>query len=342
MYPVLSFLVFLLMTARKERMTDFGRFPIRSGLHADLTLERDSLMLRLMTAALVAFSLPAFATAAGTVKLEKKADAIAVTIDGKEFTNYHTAKTQMKPYFWPVLAADGANITRSLEKPEDHPHHKGIWCAIDEVNEVKFWAEKGRIENVSIEIVKAEGNPAQLRVANHWLGTNGQPLLKETVTVSIHANRRIDYDLEFTAGASPVTFADTKEGMFGIRLANPLRGKEGGKIANAEEMKGEEGCWGKESKWVDYVGQLGGKTYGVAIFDDPKNFRKSRFHVRNYGLFTLSPFGQKSYTNGVLPADPLTLEPGKSVRLRYGLYIHDGDAAQGRVTDVYDAFVKGN
>jgi hypothetical protein len=291
-----------------------------------------------MTTALFALSLSSVAAAADTVKLEKKPDGVVVTIGGKEFTTYNTAKSQMKPYFWPVLAADGVNITRSLEKPEDHPHHKGIWCSIDEVNELKFWAEKAKIENASVEIVKAEGNPAQLRIVNHWLAADGQPLLKETVNVSIHANRRIDYDLEFTAGASPVTFADTKEGMFGIRMGNTLREKQGGKIANAEGMKGEKDCWGKESKWVDYVGQLDGKTYGVALFDDPKNFRKSRYHVRGYGLFTICPFGQKSYTNDQLPADPLTLEPGKSVRLRYGLYVHEGDTQSANVGDVYAAF----
>lgn len=299
-------------------------------------------MLRYVTTVLGVLLVPALSAAADTVRLEKKTDAIAVTIGGKDFTTYNTAKSQPKPYFWPVLAADGVNITRSLEKPEDHPHHKGIWCAIDEVNHLRFWAEKAKIENASVEIVKAEGNPAQLRVVNHWLGTENLPILKEAVLISIHANRRIDYDIEFTAGDKPVTFEDTKEGLFGIRMANSLREKQGGTISNAEGMKGMKECWGKESKWVDYVGQIDGKSYGVSLFDDPKNFRKSRFHVRDYGLFTLSPFGQKAYTNGELSDDPLTLQPGKSIRLRYGLYIHEGDAQQAHVTEAYEAFVKGS
>ncbi|MSR60521.1 MAG: hypothetical protein EXS05_23245 [Planctomycetaceae bacterium] len=295
-------------------------------------------LLHLLSAALVVLPIASAALGGDKVKLEKKGNAVVVTIDGKEFTTYHIAKTQQKPYFWPVLAADGANVARSLDNPEDHPHHKGIWCAIDEVNDIKFWAEKGKIENTTVEIVKAEGNPAQFKIVNHWLDADGKPLLNELVTVGIHANRLITYDLAFVAAEKSVTFGDTKEGMFGIRVADSLRGKSGGKFINAEGAKGEMECWGKESKWVDYVGQVDGKQYGVAIFDHPGNFRKSRFHVRDYGLFTLSPFGQKAYTNGELPEDPLTLAPGKSVRLRYGLYIHDGDGEQGRVGEEYEMF----
>ncbi|MFN0052953.1 MAG: PmoA family protein [Planctomycetales bacterium] len=283
---------------------------------------------------------PSFLVAADTVKLEKKDDQIVVTIGGKEFTTYRTAKSQKKPFFFPVLAADGANVARGLENPEDHPHHKGIWCAIDEVNAIKFWAEQGTIANASVEIVTAEGNPAVLRVVNHWQDAEGKPLVLERVNVAIHADRLVDYDLEFVAGAAPVTFGDTKEGMFGIRVADTLRGKSGGKISNAEGLQGEKECWGKESKWVDYVGQIGGKTYGVAIFDHPGNSRKSRFHVRDYGLFTVSPFGQNAYTNGQLPADPKVLTTGQSVRLRYGLYVHDGDTAAGQVAQRYEAFLK--
>jgi hypothetical protein len=296
-------------------------------------------MQRLLSVLFVVCVAPA-AASAGVVQLERNDDGVRIQIDGKEFTTYRIGKGQQKPYFFPVLAADGANIARQLEKPEDHPHHKGIWCSIDEVNDIAFWAEKGKIENASIDIVKGEGDPATFRVVNHWLGTDGQPLLRETVTVNVHANRLLEYALEFAALDKSVRFGDTKEGMFGMRVANSLRGQAGGKISNAEGLKEEANCWGKESKWVDYVGTVNGKTYGVALFDDHRNFRKSRFHVRNYGLFTLSPFGQKAYTNGALPEDPLTLEPGKSVHLHYGLYVHDGDAGTAHVAEVYDSFLR--
>ncbi|HEY3965389.1 MAG TPA: PmoA family protein [Planctomycetaceae bacterium] len=287
----------------------------------------------------------AFATQAkaeqGNVELKQKDNAVDVTIDGKPFTTLQLDKSQPKPYFYPVVAADGAIICRQLENPEDHPHHKGIWCSIDEVNGIKFWAEKGKIVNHEVSVVSASGNPAKIKVVNHWLGEDGKPVVMETAEYSIFANRLIAYDALFTAGEKSVTFDDTKEGMFGMRVANTMRGSAGGQIVNAEGLKTEKECWGQESKWVDYFGMVDGKTYGVTLIDHPLNFRKSRFHVRNYGLFSVSPFGQSAYTNGKLPKNPFsTLEPGKSFRLRYALYIHEGNTEQAGVPAVYESYVK--
>lgn len=275
------------------------------------------------------------------VRLEKKEDTVVVSVGGKPFTTYNFSHQLPKPFFSPVLSADGAVITRGLEleKKDDHPHHKGIWVAIDEVNGIKFWAEKGKIENASVELLTPAGNPAVMRVVNHWLGEDGQPVLIETTDISIDADRLLSYDIQLKAGKQPVTIGDTKEGLFGIRVANTLRENEGGKVVNAEGLQGTKECWGKESDWVDYVGPVGGKTYGVAIFDHPLNARRSRYHVRNYGLFTISPFGTASYTGGKQPADELIIPVGGSYRLRYGLYLHDGDTAEGRVAQTYLRYV---
>jgi hypothetical protein len=281
------------------------------------------------------------------VKLTKQDHTVAVTIDGQDFTTFHTDPKWKKPYFSPVKTSAGSIITRPIEATQkEHPHHKGIWVAIDEVNGNKFWREEDTIQNTQVELVKAEGNPAELRVTNLWQGKDGQPVVTETTDIRIYGNRLLTYDIRFAAGKKPVTWADTKEGLFGIRLADSVREKQadkaapGGQVTNAEGLKTTAECWGKESAWVDYTGLVEGKTHGAAIFDHPKNFRRSRYHVRDYGLFTISPFGQHSYTNGKLPADELVQPADTTIRLRYAIYIHDGDAEQGHVKETYASYVK--
>ncbi len=281
------------------------------------------------------------------VKLTENKDekTITVAIDEQEFSKYLMSADLPKPFLFPVRGADGTVLTRPIQSKGkgqgDHPHHKGVWVAIDEVGGVKFWAEDGRIVTRSAEILVAEGNPAQFKVVNDWLGKDGQAVVRETTTISVFAHRLLAYDIHFTAGGDrPVEFGDTKEGLFGIRIAESMREKVGGIVTNADGGKGTIQCWGQTSDWVDYVGPVDGKSFGVAIFDHPLNRRASRYHVRDYGLFTVSPFGSHAYSNGKRPVEPFSLLPGSKLRLRYALYIHNGDAEQGHVSEVYRDYLK--
>lgn len=296
--------------------------------------------MRVFCSALILCALSAAAFAGeGTVTIKVENQQAEVAIGGEHFTTYQFSKDLPKPFFFPVKVA-GVTASRPLLQPgDDHPHHKGIWLAVDEVNDVKFWAEKGKIENVSVKPVVPQGNPAVLHVVNHWLGEDGKPVVTESSTIRIFNNRLMAYEIVFTAGDKPVKFGDTKEGLFGFRMVNSMRENEGGQVVNAEGKEGTKACWGLPSAWIDYYGPVEGKTVGVTIFDHPGNFRPSRFHVRNYGLFSINPFGEKAYTGGKNEANEATLDAGKSLTLRYGIYFHEGDTAAGNVSDAYQQYL---
>jgi len=277
------------------------------------------------------------------VTLKGDAGQVEAYIDGEHFATFlpNFKGEAPKPYFYPVRAPDGTILTRPIErKGDDHPHHKGIWLAVDEVNGVDFWAEKGKIVTGKLRLLKSGGPSKTLAVTNDWQNPNGKTEVTEQTRITIYPNRVIEYDITFKAGKKPVEFHDTKEGLFGFRMVNAMREREGGTVVNSRGEKGSSKSWGKPAKWIDYYGPVQGKTFGVAIFDHPDNFRPSRYHVRNYGLFSISPFGEKAYSKGKNPPKPVTLKPGETLRLRYAMYIHAGDTKSANVGDVYRKWVK--
>lgn len=158
--------------------------------------------------------------------------------------------------------------------------------------------------------------------------------------MSFFSSRLIAYDITLTPAVDRVTFEDTKEGWLGIRVATTMREKVGGIVVNAEGKQATKECWGQPSKWVDYSGPVDGQIHGVTIMDHPSNFRSSRYHVRDYGLFSVSPFGEGAYQNDKEKARPVTLEKGQPpLRVRYGMYVHNGDAVAGKVTEAYEQFL---
>jgi len=109
---------------------------------------------------------------------------------------------------------------------------------------------------------------------------------------------------------------------------------------NAEGQETMKNVWGKQSNWVDYYGTVDGEKLGVAMFDHPSNpHHPTYWHSRDYGLFALDPFGQKAF-------DPKAKEslwklpPGQSLRFRWRVVIHPGDAQSAHIADLYTEFTK--
>lgn len=295
----------------------------------------------------------------GQVKITQQGGTkVAVEIDGKPFTDFYIGPDTPKPYLHPLRTADGQIVTRGFPmvkdiagEPTDHPHHRGLWFTHGDVNGYDFWgneesqqgAGKGKGKVVLERVVKAAGGKKSgvVTATFAWKIPSGDTLLIETRTMTFYSDpylRQIDFDSTLSP-QQDVTFGDTKEGMFAIRLAPFLQEDHGGKMVNAQNKQGEKNIWGKRSEWVDYSGTLDGKPLGIAILDHPANPRPPTYwHARAYGLFAANIFGVRDFENDKSRDGSLTIRPGQPLRFRYRVLIHPGDSNQAGIRDAYTAW----
>lgn len=288
------------------------------------------------------------------VSIHRADDAhLEINVAGKPLGTLNYGLEWNKPFLFPLMTPDGSNVLRDIiptkdqqgssKEGTDHFHHKGVWVSVDSVNDerLNFWheADKIRCRDVSYSVSNGVGT---ISLKNEWM-QGEKPLIVEETTIVIYPSRLLSYHISLSAVDKDVTFHDTKEGFFAVRVAHTMRQMQGGHIVNADGLKGETDCWGKPSPWIDYYGDVNGSTCGVTLMDHPDNFRESRYHVRKYGLFSISPFGPKKYSNEKEPASPVTLSPGQDpLQLTYGLFVHNGDTDAANVSDAYQQFLKVN
>ena len=301
------------------------------------------------------------------VKITPDAQKIPVEINGKPFTDFWVAGPEVaKPFLFPVRAASGTYITRmwpmenvpeEAKARKDHPHQRGLWFAHAKVNDLDFWniaplnqppynrADRGKIVLEKLGDIKSGKDQGSIAATFDWNDHAGRKLLTESRLMTFYANptlRIVDFDITLTA-AQKVVFGDEKDGMFGIRL-RPVIQEEGGSghITNAEGLVGEKAVWGKPSNWCDYSGEIQGEKLGIAILDHPGNpHHPERWHARGYGLFAVNPFGLAAFTGNKSESGAMTLEPGQSLRFRYRVIVHPGDAQSTNIAALWDKYSAG-
>jgi hypothetical protein len=304
------------------------------------------------------------------IKLESfpKAKKVDIIAGGKLFTSYLYSDMLEKPVLFPIVAADDITITRGFPiapregEQTDHPHHTGFWFGYGNVNGIDFWgnskwipvAEKlkyGIIRFKSINKIKSNADKGILEVSHEWVNPGGIIALEEHVTFIFKAGkdyRIIDRITTLTAELPEVTFADTKEGAFALRVARFLEFPSGepktftdafGKVTNipvlnnegingnylsSEGIKGA-GVWSTRARWMKLYAVNASDTVSIVFMDHPSNLNYPTFwHARDYGLFSANPFGQKDFTKGKEELN-FKLKKGESVTFRHRLYIRSGN-----------------
>jgi hypothetical protein len=341
------------------------------------------LFLSVITVGIAAASLSARPGGQKVTVVDRPADRrVDVTIDGKPFTSYIYPTTLQKPVLYPIRSDAGAALTRGypLEpKPgerADHPHHVGHWFNYGDVNGLDFWGHSNatRAENkprmgtiVHKEITKVAGGDdrGELAARADWNAADGSIVLREQTRFVFSAapgRRVIDRTTTWTAADKPVTFKDTKEGAFGIRVAraldHPQKGAEvlvgqngGNETVKRVEAPGVttgnyigsdgktgEAVWGTRGPWMGLTGTIDGKPVTVAILDHPSNHgHPTYWHARGYGLFAANPLGRQGYDPTQPPAS-LTLQPGQAVTFQHRILVIDRQLTREELQKEYAGF----
>jgi len=305
-------------------------------------------------------------------------------IDGKLFTSYRWPDNVCKPVLYPVVTSAGTEITRGFPiKPRpgeraDHPHQIGMWLTYGNVDGNDFWgngsqglgtknANGGVIKHLKVDKISEGTGEGVLVTSESWVDNSGKELLKEHTEYHFMAEgsiRIIDRITTLTADDKDVSMPDTKEGMFGIRVArqlelqsdeeliltdaqgNPTTVKalpnEGitGNYRSSEGVTGEA-VWSTRARWMDLYGNIGDEKISVVICDHPKNQSYPTYwHARGYGLFSANPLGAKDFTQGKEELN-FSIPAGKSTTFRYRVIINSGShLTDAEINSYADDFAK--
>ena len=326
-----------------------------------------------------------FAQKALPVKLvkDKEVNRINVLIGNRIFTSFFYPDTLEKPVLYPIVAANGTKVTRGFPldpipgEPTDHPHHIGTWLNFENVNGLDFWnnsfaipaAKKNMYGWIKTDriIETKDGAKGILTYHANWTNQQNETLLEETTRFEFSGTDRLRIIDRFTTlkAATEVNFTDAKDGLLGIRLAQPLqiptiedkkftddkgivtvvKGKAD-TIANGNYITSEgkqgDAAWSTRGRWCKVYAKMGADSVSVVVIDHPQNPNYPTFwHARGYGLFAANPLGEKIFTNGK-SAKNLQLKKGESVVFRYRIVVDNGKTSisSQQVNALADAFGK--
>lgn len=310
------------------------------------------------------FLIPALLWPASSFPVEFKShdDRIDVIVGGQPFTTYYVLPKVAKPYMMPLRTASGVVVTRDFPVENDasagdpkassfEPHQRPLYWGHGNIDGLDFWQEQTfdryytdhqnqAYGHAKLLHLKAEGDSIIAEFA--LLDPSEREIARERQSYHFGGQghtRTLDCEFTLTASAGPIVFGDTKEGSFGIRLAQDLGGARAN-MTNSEGAHGEKEIWGKRANWVSYQGEIGGKPVTVSVFDHPSSFRHpTTWHARAYGLFAANPFGWREFTRDRDKDGSWTVEADGTITFKYRVLIADGKQSSREIGDAYSEYM---
>ena len=264
--------------------------------------------------------------------------SIDISINGRFFTSYIFSDEAKYPYFFPVNGPSGSSVT-SL-KNSDYPHHSSLFFGCDRVNGGNFWQEgleRGQIVSTDIKIIESGNDKVLISNECIWKRPDAPSPIKDYRTITISSPAAGVFQIDFSIVMEmleDVTIAKTNHSLFSGRMDPDLAVINGGTLVNAEGLKGEKDTFGKASPWMDYYGQRGQKTEGMAILQHPSNpWYPSSWFTRDYGFFSPTPmYWPENENTGT------QLRKGKKLTLNYRVIVHAGNTEAANISGFFEQY----
>lgn len=276
---------------------------------------------------------------------------VALLKDDRIIWQFNFDKANDKPYFHPLRTPMGLDMT--LERPADHPWHRGLWFSWKSINGVNYWEENretghsaGRslIKKVKSKLGKKDAH-ADIRV---WMeySDSGKARVTELRHLEISApeNGRylIKWDHEFDAKEDVTLYLEKPAKHGGVawggyaglsyrgsdQLRHPTFFASGG-WTNQQDLTG----YGEKERWMGIVAKNNNTDVSLFLFDHPGNVRYPSpwyiWYAEGHNLF---------FTPSFLFDGPLLLKKGQKLRLRYGVWVADGKVTTAEIEKQFSSF----
>ena len=242
-----------------------------------------------------------------------------------------------KPYMHPLQTPGGHCLT-DLEPP-DHPWHRGLWFAIKYLNGENFWEEEGdygsqRVTAIAADAAAEHDNAVSCGI--DWVRPDGTSVLSEQRLIATWPYDDDAYVLDWRTtltATDPVLLDRT---AYAVRAPRDPRNWPGGPpftawggygglvLRTSPTVDGirvlspdgtSEPPTGQRAPWCALLGSCADAPVSVAILDHPDNVRH--------------PTAWYGGSNGrllnaaLLFWEPLVLEPGRPLLLRYRIFVAD-------------------
>ncbi len=276
--------------------------------------------------------------AAPRLRWRQTGDSLALLNHDRVVWQHNHGRALRRPCMHPVATLEGDELTALC--PADHDWHFALWFSWMAISGVDYWATTpeaaGRTAIRQARVTPGEDFSARIELDLDYHPQGETPVMTEHRVVAVSppgpdGSYRIEWTGQFTALGQDLELKGGSHGGgyagMAFRASTDSRGWT--VIDSQERRDRPEGglgrtTHGQTARWMDFglISGQRGQPAGLAMFDHPGNIRHPApwFVLLNEKI----PFGY--FNPAPLFAEPLRLEAGKSLQLRYLILVHPGTA----------------